>query len=431
MNETTTRDSTVQPGISTFLIFIIVAVLYSTFFLPKPHTAYSVLIQDPDLMDAPVSEITSENISAARIIMISFGVFWGLFFFRRRRFRISIHGVLYWIIFGYIFWAIVSVFWTDQPEDIIKNIVIFIILCFSAFSVSQNIPLRQLPTLIFWICSLILTVGFVSEIWAGVFLISSEEYRFAGTIQYNNQARICAMLLLAAVVMAKSNHRMARVFFRLMMLVAGFFLVLTRGRATFIALIIALVIDRFFSTDRSKILTSFYVVFLISCIAFLILGDAFFPLISGGILLGRQEERFEELNGRVALWKECIGYVTDRPILGYGLKGFWTPERARAVSDSQGWRLHASHSMYIDIALDLGLIGLGVFLMMVIVAWRTACGASWSRNDVGMGFALSLLTLWLAGGVLARPVGDLGFMTYLFFVVLFSIARESVPYQDA
>jgi O-antigen ligase len=169
-----------------------------------------------------------------------------------------------------------------------------------------------------------------------------------------------------------------------------------------------------------------YVIFMIFCIAFLIFGDTFLPTLGTGLLLGRNEEQIGEFNGRTALWVECIDYAKKRPICGYGFKGFWTVERARVISDVVGWEPKTSHSMYIENLLSLGLVGLGVFLMMVLLAWWKAGGACLNRNNVGMGIALSLLALLLAYGVLGPTISGLGFLTYLFFVVLFSIARESV-----
>ena len=65
-------------------------------------------------------------------------------------------------------------------------------------------------------------------------------------------------------------------------------------------------------------------------------------------------------------------------------------------------------------------------LVLAPFAWWKARDAYIDRKDVGMGVALGLLILWLGYGVLGTPVLGLRFLTYLFFVVLFSIARESV-----
>ena len=215
------------------------------------------------------------------------------------------------------------------------------------------------------------------------------------------------MLLLAATIMAKSDSRMTRLFCRSIMFMALFFLLLTRSRTTFAAAIVALLVYNFYASKRSKNLVYLYIIVLVFCIAFLFFGDVFLPMLGAGVLLGRQEEEITELHGRQTLWVEVIEYAKKRPICGYGFHGFWTEGRVRAISDSVTWGPSTSHSMYIERVLNLGMVGLGVFLMMIIRAWWTARYAYSKRNDVGMGFALSLLTLWVLGGILATPFSGL------------------------
>ena len=430
MIATKTRVSANQSTVSNSLILIIVAVIFSTFYMTSRPTAYSIRSDDRDHMDLSASAITTGS-TERRIALISFGVFWGLLFFRRRRLPFSVRGVLYWLIFAYIFWAVISIFWADDHQLVMRRIFALIILCFSAFSMSINISLRQLPMVILWTSLLVLIIGIFSEFEAGIFSLSIEGYRFAGTVHANAQAKNCAMLLVAATIMAKSDSRMTRLFYRSIMLIAFFFLLLTRSRTTFVSVMIALLVYNFYATKRSKILIYVYITVLVFCIAFLIFGDAFLSMLGAGVLLGRQEEEITELHGRQTLWVLVIEYAKKRPICGYGFHGFWTEGRVRAISDSEDWGPSASHSMYIELLVNLGLVGLGLFLMMIIRAWWTARGAYSKRNDVGMGFALSLLTLWILLGVLTTPFNSLHRLTYLLFVVLFSIARESVLSQNA
>lgn len=423
MNSTNDHASLIQSSTSGFLVFVIVTVLFLSFYMTGMPTAYSVRIHDPDFEEASFTVITSGN-AKRRISLISLGFFWALLFIRRKNPILPIRGPLYWSIILYISWSVLSISWADDPQLVLRRAIVLIILSFSAFSTSINVPLRQLPTIILWTSLALLMIGVLSEIAAGVFSLSFGEHRFAGTIHPNNQGRNCAMLFLAAIVLARREGQIERLFFRSIMVTAFFFLLLTRSRATFVATIIAVVVWRIFAPDRSKNVVYLYFIVLFLCIGALVFSDAFFPLLSSGLLLGREEEQFNQLNGRIALWAECIEYGMERPLLGYGFHGFWTEDRVRAIAHSQGWSPHASHSTYVENFLNLGLVGLAIFMVMVTLAWWAAKNAYRRRNDVGMGFALALLTLWLAGGLLARPVGGLDFLTYLFLVVLFGVARS-------
>ena len=424
MNETNTQYSAIHFTKSNLLILIIVAVLFSTFYLTDSTTAFSIRSGDPERKESSISSITTGS-TTRRISLISLGIFWGLLLFRRRGPQFVGRRTLYWLILAYIFLAIFSVTWAVDHQLVMRRIVVLVILCVSAFSTSLNISLRQLSSVVLWTSLLVLILGIFSELSAGVFSLSFEGYRFAGTIHPNSQARNCAILFFAATVMAKSEIGMRRFLYRSVMLTALLFLLFTKSRATFVATIIALIILKIHTSSRSRNVAYVYILVLLFCIGLLILSDAFFPLLGTGLLLGREEEQFSQLSGRLGLWTVCIDFVKARPFVGYGFQGFWTEDRVRVISDRLGWSPHSSHSTYMENALNLGLIGLGVFLMMVIFAWYRARAAYLNRRDVGMGFALTLLTLWLAVGTLDRPVGGLDIFTYLFFAVLFGIARES------
>ena len=80
-----------------------------------------------------------------------------------------------------------------------------------------------------------------------------------------------------------------------------------------------------------------------------------------------------ELNGRLPLWTLAIEKGLEQPWLGYGYRGFWSSD----VSDSvlyNSWAVleeefrnrtieFHSHNGFIDLFLELGLIGILIFLL--------------------------------------------------------------------
>src|SRR5206468_7535924 len=59
-------------------------------------------------------------------------------------------------------------------------------------------------------------------------------------------------------------------------------------------------------------------------------------------------------------------------LAGYGYGGFWTPARISMISDDQQWSITSSHSEYLEIALDLGVIGLALYVVTFGAAIRRA-----------------------------------------------------------
>jgi len=79
------------------------------------------------------------------------------------------------------------------------------------------------------------------------------------------------------------------------------------------------------------------------------------------------------LTGRVPLWLALIPFLQERPWTGYGLGGFWLGwEGPSAYVWSQvGWDPSHGHNGYLDLWLDLGLIGLslGLWLLLSLLSW--------------------------------------------------------------
>ncbi|MGA8730246.1 MAG: O-antigen ligase family protein, partial [Terracidiphilus sp.] len=88
------------------------------------------------------------------------------------------------------------------------------------------------------------------------------------------------------------------------------------------------------------------------------------------LLAGRDADTYENFSGRVPLWRLCMQYVAVRPVAGYGFYGFWTPERIRTVSASEGWAVPESHNGFIELMLGLGVMGLFLYLYHLTSTWR-------------------------------------------------------------
>jgi O-antigen ligase len=82
-------------------------------------------------------------------------------------------------------------------------------------------------------------------------------------------------------------------------------------------------------------------------------------------LLGRDAT----LTGRTPLWALMWGMIRLRPWFGYGYGGFWlqwnppSAEIWRASMWTGGWLPPNAHNGFIDLLADLGIVGLGAFLI--------------------------------------------------------------------
>lgn len=104
---------------------------------------------------------------------------------------------------------------------------------------------------------------------------------------------------------------------------------------------------------------------LIALAVAVFLGTAF--VRTGGKLMGNPDDR--SFWGRFAIWQTAIRVILDHPILGSGLNTYPQKQREHMTN----WLAHfnpmnvEAKNLYLTLAAELGLIGLGLFFW---VAWR-------------------------------------------------------------
>jgi O-antigen ligase len=73
------------------------------------------------------------------------------------------------------------------------------------------------------------------------------------------------------------------------------------------------------------------------------------------------------LTGRTELWSLVLAKIWERPWLGYGYSGFWqgpTSEAGQYVWSAIGWDAPHAHNGLLDLWIDLGLLGLIIYVLI-------------------------------------------------------------------
>jgi len=90
-------------------------------------------------------------------------------------------------------------------------------------------------------------------------------------------------------------------------------------------------------------------------------------------LLGRDEG----LTGRTQMWSLVGVMIAEKPILGYGYGAFWRGYEGPSglIWDAMGVEIFYSHNGFLDVCLDMGLVGTGLF----VVGYMISVGRAVSR----------------------------------------------------
>lgn len=130
------------------------------------------------------------------------------------------------------------------------------------------------------------------------------------------------------------------------------------------------------------------------------------------------------LTGRTDIWELSLTAVQDRPWLGYGYGAFWDgSETAERISSRLQWNVPNAHSGWLDLALELGVLGvlLAVLVMGTLVVQGVRDLASGRGDRATLRLAVAgvigvtnltesgllqqnvLLTVLLAAAIAVRP----------------------------
>jgi len=88
--------------------------------------------------------------------------------------------------------------------------------------------------------------------------------------------------------------------------------------------------------------------------------------------------RDASLTGRLPLWQVVLETIQSRPFLGYGYSGFWNADSIDVLYLWQraGWPAPDSHNGYLDIVLQVGIVGLALYGWLWIQIIRLAIRAN-------------------------------------------------------
>lgn len=137
------------------------------------------------------------------------------------------------------------------------------------------------------------------------------------------------------------------------------------------------------------------------------------------------------LTGRTPMWGMMIRFIMERPWLGYGRGAFWAkgtkyPAIVGGTLSSQFVAPHG-HNGYLDFALDVGLIGLALFLFCFILAFVRALKRAYAARSPEEIWPLAFLLFLGMNNIMESYILRLANIYWVLFVA----AALSVPQRKS
>ena len=285
-------------------------------------------------------------------------------------------------------WAGLSVAWSDTPAITLKRLFVVGLMLLGATGLALNWSKRQMLAFIAVSAALQVCVGVAAEAMYGYLTPWAGDYRFGGTLHWNQQGYLCLVGALAALCLRRARYSALASFLLVMMLA-------TRSRGALIGLAVALVLGWVLVLQP-----------VAKVGAVLAAGTLLAAMMMTGVAsrvgdaLNRNGEGAENLTGRAPLWDELMTYVARRPWTGYGYEGFWTDNTIDDVSGHQHWSIDAAHSGYVEGMLTLGYVGVALHTFALLVAAWVGVRQYLRTRELVFWLGAALCLIYLVGGYL-------------------------------
>ena len=131
------------------------------------------------------------------------------------------------------------------------------------------------------------------------------------------------------------------------------------------------------------------------------------------------------LTGRTELWEDILTIASDHPILGVGYGSFWIGDLGNNLWERHIWKPGQGHNGYLDVYVELGIIGVFFLLLIIISSFRQIVWTLKSNFEYGrfrLVFLLVILLHNIAESSFLRGASNLWF---IFLLVAINIPLKS------
>ncbi|MFP4297507.1 MAG: O-antigen ligase family protein [Spirulinaceae cyanobacterium] len=260
---------------------------------------------------------------------------------------------------------ILSVFWSDTPKITLKYAVIYLEIAFFAFYVGQQYTWTGIFQLARW--SGLALAGFS-------FLMNKTDGNGAWIGILGHKNHFCFQMLFVALlwfIYSLYNPKQRRLS---LFIVALSLFMMNMGGSGAAKVIFICLFALWFYLGFAKMLPAQWA--FVSVVLFLIVSICLTIVVTENLefIVVDTLNKDLTLTGRTDFWPLIIKEINKRPLLGYGIGGFWQAWRGSNDPASQviviksQFRPPHSHNGFMDIACDLGYLGLVLFILSFIVS---------------------------------------------------------------
>ena len=140
------------------------------------------------------------------------------------------------------------------------------------------------------------------------------------------------------------------------------------------------------------------------------------------------------LSSRTEIWAYVIDSIQRKPLLGYGLLGFWNglDGPSAYVLRAMRVKVHYSHNGFLDMYLSFGLIGFSLFFSNFILVIKKSLSLLRSSNAIEGFWPLLWMTYMTLTNLTEGNIQNLATMTWvLYTTIAFSLSSINLKKSNS
>jgi O-antigen ligase len=266
--------------------------------------------------------------------------------------------------------AIASSAWSLDPLFTLRRSIVLLATTMYAIYFGGRFTIAEQLRLLSWTFALVVCFSFVMVIFLPQYGIAHGDYFGAWKGAFPQKNLTARAMVLAALVFYFVRPSAVR-WIRWVGVAASLFLIAESRSATGVIMAIVMIAIILLSRLAKFNLTALFPIAI--GLGTLVIGLAFLIWTDRSQLLA-MVGRDSTLTGRTGLWSAILVPLLRHPWLGYGFNAFWAGMQGASASVqlTTGWQMGHSHNGFLDLALDLGVIGVATFVTGYLVLCKRA-----------------------------------------------------------
>lgn len=262
--------------------------------------------------------------------------------------------------------ALASVAWATHPSVSMRKIVALLGSTLLGVYFGVRFRAEQQVRILGWAFALMVAASFVMALGFPAYGINHTFFEGAwqGAFLHKNElGRIMVVALMLFLVLAASLPQRTRWVAFAGVASSGLLVVLSQSKTALVVLVCLVLAYSLIMALRRRLDSTLFVTVAIVV-----------TVVVGGAVLGQAEAATAALgfdvtfSGRTALWAVLLDFISQKPWLGHGYGSFWLGRvgPSGTIMPTLKWDPGHAHNGVIDLALDLGIVGVVLFAWVYV-----------------------------------------------------------------